>query len=105
MKKKRHFTKEFKLQAVSMAEERENIAEVARELDIRYDLLNRWTREYRQRKDKAFQGIGNSSKPKDRKLSELQALKKELKEIKLERDILKKAISIFSKSDGTSIDL
>lgn len=105
MKKKRHFTKEFKLQAVSMAEERENIAEVARELDIRYDLLNRWAREYRQKKDKAFQGIGNSSKPKDRKLSELQALKKELKEIKLERDILKKAISIFSKSDGTSIDL
>ena len=44
-------------------------------------------------------------KPKDRKLSELQALKKELRETKLERDILKKAVHIFSKSDGTNIDL
>ncbi len=36
--KKRYFTKEFKLNAVSLAQERKNVAEVARELDIRHDM-------------------------------------------------------------------
>lgn len=52
----------------------------------------------------AFKGIGHASKPKDKKLSELQALKKELREVKLERDIFKKAVHIFSKSDGINTD-
>ena len=102
--KKRYFTKEFKLNAVSLAQERENVAEVARELDIRHDMLRRWIKEYSQKKNEAFNGTG-LSKPKDKKLSELQALKKELRETKLERDILKKAVHIFSKSDGINIDL
>lgn len=104
MKKKRFYSREFKLQAISMAEERENSAEVARELDIRYDMLRRWMKEYEEKKMEAFKGSGYPPKPKDKKLSELQALKKELKEVKLERDILKKAVHIFSKSDGTNTD-
>ena len=102
--KKRYFTKEFKLNAFSLAQERENVAEVARELDIRHDMLRRWIKEYQKRKSDAFNGTGKQQ-PRDKKLSELQALKKELREVKLERDILKKAVHIFSKSDGTSIDL
>jgi len=102
--KKRYFTKEFKLNAVSLAQERENVAEVARELDIRHDMLRRWIKEYSQKKSDSFNGIGHRN-PKDKKLSELQALKKELKDVKLERDILKKAVHIFSKNDGTNIDL
>lgn len=105
MKTKRYYSKEFKLQAISMAEDRENIAEVARELDIRSDMLRRWIREYKKNTTGAFQGSGHPPKPKDKKLSELQKLKRELKEVKLERDILKKAVHIFSKSDGTNIDL
>lgn len=105
MKTKRYYSKEFKLQAISMAEDRENVAEVARELDIRSDMLRRWIREYNEKKTGAFQGTGHPPKPKDKKLSELQRLKKELKEVTLERDILKKAVHIFSKNDGTNIDL
>ena len=104
MKTKRYYSKEFKLQAVSMAEERENVAQVARELDIRSDMLRRWIREYHEKKTEAFRGIGHVSKPKDKKLSELQALKKELREVKLERDILKKAVHIFSKNDKIDSD-
>ena len=37
--------------------------------------------------------------------SELAKLKKELAEVKMERDILKKAVGIFSKSDGKSMNL
>jgi transposase-like protein len=81
-------------------------------LDIRHDMLRRWIKEYSQKKNEVFNGTG-LSKSKDKKLSELHALKKELRETKLERDILKtcaersrsKAIHIFSKSDGTNIDL
>jgi len=36
---------------------------------------------------------------------EVARLKKELRDAKMERDILKKAISIFSKSDGKSTNL
>ncbi len=102
MKKKRFYSREFKLQAISMAEERENVSAVARELDIRSDMLRRWIKEYHSDKSTAFAA---TKKPKDRKLSEIQRLKKELKEMTLERDILKKAVHIFSKSDGTNIDL
>ena len=102
--KKRYFTKEYKLNAVSLAQERENVAEVARELDIRHDMLRRWIKEYSQKKNNAFNGAGYHQ-PKDKKLSELQALKKELRNVTLERDILKKAVHIFSKSDGKSTNL
>ena len=105
MKTKRYYSKEFKLQSISMAEERENVAQVARELDIRPDMLRRWIREYHNKKNEAFTGTGHPPKLKDKKLSELQRLKKEVKELKLERDILKKAVGIFSKSDRTDIDL
>jgi len=44
MKTKRYYSKEFKLQAIVMAEERGNVSQVARELDIRSDMLRRWIR-------------------------------------------------------------
>lgn len=104
MKTKRYYSKDFKLQSIAMAEERENVAQAARELDIRSDMLRRWIREYNEKKVDAFKGTGNLPKPKDRKLSEIQRLKKELREVKLERDILKKAVHIFSKNDRIDTD-
>tara|TARA_R110001592_G_scaffold64262_1_gene197575 strand:- start:518 stop:721 length:204 start_codon:yes stop_codon:yes gene_type:complete len=56
--KKRYFTKEFKLNAISFAQERESVAEVARELDIRHDMLRRWIKEYSQKKNDAFKELG-----------------------------------------------
>ena len=101
-KQKRYYSKEFKLQAISMAEERENVSATARELDIRPDILRRWMKEYQSKKSEAFTGTG---RVKNRNLSEIQRLKRDLKEMTLERDILKKAVHIFSKSDRQSIDL
>lgn len=69
-------------------------SKVSKDYDLNVSMMNRWRREY---KDKS----GDFSKR--RQLSdteqELKALKKELREVKIERDILKKAVSIFSKSD------
>ena len=60
-------------------------------------MLRRWIKEYTQKKSEAFNGTG-FNKPKDKKLSELQALKKELRETKLERDILKKPFTSFPRA-------
>ena len=98
---KRSYTKEYKLQAIDLANQRDNVSQVAKELGIRADMLRRWAREYEQRKNEAFLGTGQINRPKDMKLSEIQALKKQVRELQLERDILKKAVGIFSKSDSS----
>lgn len=71
---------------------------VAEDLGIRVDLVRRWKREHEQYKGGSFSGHGNSNLTADQK--EMVKLKKELKETQIEREILKKAISIFSKGDN-----
>lgn len=75
--------------------------EVAEELGIRSELVRRWNREYKTSKEGSFSGHGNTNLTDDQK--EVLRLKRELKEAQLERDILKKAVTIFSKSDTKSI--
>ena len=91
---RRTYTKEFKLEAVQLVETRDgNASEVARKLGISPDLVNRWRREYNADKEYSFPGLGNLKEPEE----ELRKLKKELADTKMERDILKKALGIFSK--------
>lgn len=69
-------------------------SEVSREYGLNESMIRRWRKEYEERS-------GNFDAPKKKSDQELRMLKleKELKDVKLERDILKKAVSIFSKSD------
>ena len=71
--------------------------EVAEELGVRTELISRWKREYSQFKEGSFSGHGNPNLTDEQK--EIARLRKELLEAQLERDILKKAVSIFSKGD------
>lgn len=71
---------------------------VADELGVRRELVSRWKREFDQYQEGSFSGHGNANLTEAQK--ENMRLKKELREAQLERDILKKAISIFSKGDG-----
>ena len=81
----------FKLKAVELSNERSNITELARELGIRVTMLYKWRKEYEK-----F-GTGSLKQtPEQKIISDLEA---KLKDAELERDILKKAIGIFSKSD------
>ena len=90
---KRDYTREFKLEAVRLSEETEGtIKQVALDLGIKPKLLYAWRAAYLQAGDDAFPGAG---KVPDRE-AEVRALRKELQRVKLERDILKKALSIFS---------
>jgi len=92
MKRERtNYSKEFKQKAIELSIQRGNQTEVARELNITPKHINRWKREQNQTE--------SGKQLKSVEQEEILRLKKELYEAKLERDILKKAVSIFSKSD------
>lgn len=91
------FDDEFKRRAVEMSYSRNNIKELAKELGIRPELLYRWRSLYGQ--DGA---VKPSVQQKIDLEEELRKTKRELDQIRMERDILKKAVSIFSKTDGVS---
>jgi len=98
MKKRRTFDREFKQMVIELSNSREDYTALASELDIRADLIYRWRREALANLSASFPGQGNKTMTEEQK--EIARLKKELRDAKLERDILKKAVSIFSKNDG-----
>lgn len=93
----RKFDDSFKIMAVELSVVRGSVAAVAKELDIDPSLLSKWRRNPRFN--------GGKTLPDNPKISpeehELRILRKKLKDTELERDILKKAIAMFSKGDGS----
>jgi transposase len=91
---RRTYTKEFKLEAVHLAESRnEKIRDIAKNLGISPNILNRWIREFHSDTQYSFPGHGKMKEPDE----ELRQLRKELADTKMERDILKKALAFFSR--------
>jgi transposase len=89
----KRFDKEFKIEAVRLASEPGNTqSEIERDLGISQGIISRWKRELRKDGDQAFPGKGRL-KPDD---DELRRLKRENERLRQERDILKKAVAIFS---------
>ena len=103
MTKRKTFDKEFKTMIVQLVESGQKVSVIAEEYGLIESVIYRWRREYNNTNRPAFTGNGNAALTDQEK--EIVRLKKELKEAQLERDILKKAVSIFSKSDGTSTSL
>lgn len=92
--KRKTYDKDFKLSAVKMVlEEGLPVAQVSRDLGINENSLHNWKKKYLEDKENAFPGKGRL-KPED---EELRRLQKELKTVKMERDILKKAMAFFAK--------
>lgn len=98
MSKEIKYSREFKLDALNLLQEGKSISEISKSLGIIVNTLCTWPRRYQLHGDKAFQGPGIRL-PKNEQQEELRRLKKEVSELKMERDILKKALSIFSKRD------
>jgi len=93
---RRHFTREFKLTAVQLVTEKGMpVGKVARDLDIHPNLLHLWRRIFLKEGDKAFTGKGRV-KPEN---AEMRKLRKDLEKAREERDILKKALAVFSKQN------
>lgn len=102
-KSRRKFDRSFKLKAVELSYQRDNIKALADELGIRPELLYRWRAQFASQPQTSFPGNGKVALTEEE--AEIVRLKRELAEMRQERDILKKAISIFSKSDGKSFNL
>jgi transposase len=89
----RKYDLEFKLEAVRMASEPGvTNREVERRLGIGQGVLCRWKRQLKDDGTRAFPGKGHL-KPED---EEIRRLKRETERLRRERDILKKAVAIFS---------
>ena len=94
MSKRRKYDRAFKIAAVKLVTEKGTpVAEAARNLGIHENLLHKWKNQYLKDTAEAFPGKGNL-KPQD---EEMRRLKKKLADVEEERDILKKALAIFSK--------
>ena len=93
--RKRRFTKEFKREAVRLLESdpRPGI-EIARDLGIDEPMLYRWRRELGGQ-TKPVNSVAEALSPDERE--ELRRLRREVAELREERDILKKATAFFAK--------
>lgn len=94
------YSKEFKQKAVELSNVRGNVQEIARELGVSAEFIYRWRREQSLNPSVAFSGNGIKQLTEEQK--EIARLKKRLADSEMERDILKKAVSIFSVSDRKS---
>jgi len=89
----RKYDKEFKLNAISLYDGGKTAAAVCRDLGIPDATFYYWLEQYGTEGENSFRGSG---KPKASN-EEVVRLRRELEDAKLERDILKKAVAIFSK--------
>ena len=96
MKKYGRYPLEFKLEALRLLKEGSKPAsEIAMQLGIKRTLLYRWKDQSDDKGDEAFtKGPG---RPKSDRMNELSRLRQELKTVKEERDILKKAAAYFAR--------
>jgi transposase len=93
-RERKTYDREFKLSAVKMITEGGmKLSEVSRDLGVNENSLHKWKKDYLSDQQQAFPGKGRM-KPEE---EELRRLEKELKRVKLENEILKKAIGYFTK--------
>jgi transposase len=90
----RKYDRQFKEEAVRLVtEDGRSVTEAAHGLGIHENLLHTWKRKYKEDPAGGFPGKGHL-KPQD---EELRKLQKENVNLKEDREILKKALAIFSK--------
>ena len=91
LKKRRRFTDEFREDVVNLIKTGDkSVAEISKDLDIAEQILYRWYKKFSGEEKLKLVDVSEKDK-------ELRELRKKLADVEEERDILKKAISIFSK--------
>jgi len=99
MGKRKKYNKEFKLDAIRLCEESGlRQRDFEREMGIGEGCISHWRRELKETEELAFPGKGS---PRDH---EIARLKREIERLRQERDILKKAVGIFSKAPETGMN-
>ena len=93
--KRRVYTREFKQEAVRLAETSgQTIVQIEQDLGISHGLLNKWKRKLKEEGHEAFRGQGRRTAEAE----ELHQLRQENELLRQEREILKKALAIFTRS-------
>lgn len=94
MLSRRSFTREFKIETVKLATGNDSsIDQIARDMGIHPNTLYRWVKQFSDRQEAAFPGKGHMATSE---AETIRQLKRENERLKMERDILKKAMAIFS---------
>jgi transposase len=94
-KKRRSFSREFKLEAVKLVKEgRVKIGQASRDLGICETSLRRWIQQY-----ETDHGEGLAGTLTTKEKEELRRLRRENRTLKMEREVLKKATAFFAKED------
>ncbi|MFQ3231962.1 MAG: transposase [Reinekea sp.] len=95
MPERKRYTKEFKLDAVSLVlDQGHSRTDVAKMLDVNNQMISRWVKEYQQDDDgQAFRGNGKLTPEQE----EIRRLKAQVKQLEMEKRILKEATVFFAK--------
>ena len=94
-RKRRAFTKEFKAEAARLVGPDRTVAEVARELDLTESALRNWVQQA-----EVDAGRGKPGELTTVEREELQRLRREVKSLREDREILRKAAAFFAKENG-----
>ena len=89
---RKKYSREFKLEAIRRTDLGKSVAEVARELEIPPHQLYKWRAALDRKQTEAFPGKGHETPN-----AELEALRKENKRLREEREILKKSLGFFAR--------
>jgi transposase len=93
-KTRRTYSREFKLEALRLVETTgKSMAQIERDLGIGESCLRQWRKKLAADGKSAFPGHGNLPPDEER----IRQLERELEVVRQERDILKKAVAIFSR--------
>lgn len=92
--RRRRFNREFKIETVKLVTGSDNsVPQIAVDMGIHPNTLYRWVQQYSEKPQEAFPGTGHMTSEAET----IRQLKRENERLKMERDILKKAMAIFSK--------
>lgn len=94
MRNQKKYEREFKLNVIKHHRESgKSLTAISRDIEVPMGTLSGWIQEFQKQREKSFPGSGKI-KPSN---EEMYRLRKELADMKQERDVLKKAMAIFSR--------
>lgn len=92
---RRSFTDEFKAGAVRLVlDEGKSVSQVGRDLDVAQSVVGTWVKQARADRSGGRGGLTTEER------AELVKLRREVRELRMQRDILKKAAAFFAKDDA-----
>lgn len=92
--KRKSYTREFKVETVKLVTDGDaKVPEIARDMGIHPNTLYNWIQQFSAKPDEAFPGKGHVASDAE----VIRQLRRENERLKMEREILKKAMAIFSK--------